>query len=200
MNAKVAPSLNQLGQPSNPVPPQPQVLVPPTYKGKQKKLKPADRRANLRDRLWQGAAQDIWHRHENDGYITVPKLLSLVCALLKSIARNDPTSVYLDLWCRSYDEGIIERIDEDEAAFSSGYVGTRAKRTWRDHMRELERLGFIRIAQDGNSEIGHVLIRNPLMVVQDLRSRPKVKVAEAWWNAYVSRASAVGAALPSDGE
>lgn len=167
-------------------------------KKKKKKLKPAERRAKLRERLWPGSQNLVWTRHQNDGYITVPKLLSLICALLKELARNDPTRVYLDLWCRSYDEGVIERIDEDEAAFSSGYVGTRAKRTWTEHIHELEELGFIKVAADGNSQIGHVLLLNPLVVVDGLRK--KKRVSDEWWNAYVARASAIGAVLPSDEE
>lgn len=174
--------------------------APEQPKKKRKKLKPSERRVKLRDKLWPGAEKQIWHRKDNDGYITVPKLLSLVCALLKQIADNDPTRVYLDLWCRTFDEGIIENIDEDEAAFSSGYVGTRAKRTWTDHMHQLEKLGFVRIAAHGNSAIGHVLILNPLFVVDGLRRKPKSKVSDEWWNAYIARASVIGAVLPSDGD
>jgi hypothetical protein len=170
----------------------------PVHKKKRKKLSPAERRLRLRDQLWPGAEKQIWHRLENDGYITIPKVLSLVCALLKEIADNDPTRVYLDLWCRSWDEAVIEGIDEDEAAFSSGYVGTRAKRTWTEHMDELEKLGFIRVAPNGNNRIGHILIRNPLLVVEELRARPKIKVPEEWWNAFLKRVNEVGAVLPSE--
>jgi hypothetical protein len=167
---------------------------------KKKKLKPSERRLKLREQLWAGMEKQIWDRRENDGFITVPKLLSLICSLMKQIASNDPSRVYLDLWCRSFDEGIIERIDEDEAAFSSGYVGTRAKRTWMEHMYQLAALGFIKIAPHGNSPIGHVLILNPLLVVHELRHKPKSKVPDEWWNAYVARASVIGAVLPSDGD
>lgn len=170
---------------------------PPSFiKQKKKKLKPAVRRAQLREKLWPGSDKMIWTRHENDGYITIPKLLSHVCALMKQLATNDPTRVYVDLWCRSWDEATIERIDEEEAAFSSGYVGTRAKRTWTEHIQQLEKLGFIKVAPDGNSQIGHVLLLNPLLVVDGLRK--KKKVPDEWWNAYIARASAVGAVLPSD--
>lgn len=165
---------------------------------KRKRLKPSERRTKLREQLWPGSEKQIWKRQENDGFITIPKLLSLICALLKELANNDPTRVYLDLWCRSYDEGIIEAIDEDQAAFSSGYVGTRATRTWTEHMYQLEKLGFIKIMAHGNSPIGHVLLLNPLIVVEALRKSTRTKVPPEWWTAYVSRASAVGAVLPSD--
>lgn len=165
---------------------------------KRKKLKPAERRTKLRNKLWPGSETLFWYRKDNDGFITIPKLLSLICALLKDIADNDPSRVYLDLWCRSYDEGIIENIDEDEAAFSSGYDGTRAKRTWTEHIHQLEKLGFIKVAPHGNSRIGHILLLNPLVVVDELRSKPKSNVSDEWWNAYNARASVIGAVLPSD--
>lgn len=168
----------------------------PHKRRKKKKLKPAERRIKLRDRLWPGSEKLIWHRLDNDGYITIPKLLSHICALLKELATNDPTRVYIDLWCRSFDEAIIEKIDEDEAAFASGYVGTRAKRTWTEHIYQLERLGFIKIEPDGNSPIGHILVVNPLLVVDELRK--KKRVSDEWWNSYIARASAIGAVLPSD--
>ena len=116
------------------------------------------------------------------------------------MAANDPTRVYLDLWCRSWDEGIIEGIDPDAAAFSSGYKGTRATRTWSEHMNELMKLGFIKIAPHGNSAIGHVLLVNPLDVVEELRGRKGIHISEEWWNAYLTRADAIGAVLPSDEE
>jgi hypothetical protein len=118
----------------------------------------------------------------------------------RQLAETDPSRVYIDLWCRSFDEGIIENIDEDEAAFSAGYAGTRAKRTWTEHMYRLDKLGFIRIAPHGISQIGHVLILNPLSVIDELRHKPKTKVSDEWWNAYIGRASVIGAVLPSDDE
>ncbi len=166
-------------------------------KEKKKKLPPAERRAKLRERLWPGSGKLTWHRKEHDGYITMPKLLSLVCVLIKDLAGTDPTRVYLDLWFRSFDEAIIQSVDEDEAAFSAGYSGTRAKRTWIEHMRKLEELGFIQIASEGISSIGHVLLLNPIDVVHKLRHAPKSRVLDEWWNAYVARAVVVGAVLPS---
>lgn len=180
----------------------PQPLPPPPafVKKKRKKLSPAQRRMKIRDEFWPAAANEIWNRHENDGFVTIPRLLPLICALIKHNAKNDPTRVYLDLWCRVWDEGVIAAIDEDEAAFSSGYLGTRARRTWIDHINQLVKLGFIRTVPHANSEIGHVLIRNPLIVVEELRSKPKSKVTPEWWSAYIKRASEVGAVLPSDEE
>lgn len=162
------------------------------------RVKPAERRARLRETLWPGFVEKIWDRLKNDGFTTIPRLLSLICSLLKALAKNDPTRVYLDLWCRTFDEGIIENIDPDKAAFSSGYLGNRATRTWTDHMYQLEGLGFIKIKSEGNKQIVHVLILNPLLVIDELHKRKPSKISEDWWTAYVARANAIGAALPSD--
>jgi hypothetical protein len=172
------------------------MTTPTNKKKKRKRLKPDERRKQLRERLWPGSEELIWDRRRNDGWITIPKVLSLICALLKQLAKNDPTRIYIDLWCRSYDEGIIENIDEDKAAFSSGYFRTRASRTWRDHIRELEKLGFIKIATEGNNQIAHILLVNPLYAVDALRKRKKID--DDWWNAYSARANEIGAVLPSD--
>jgi hypothetical protein len=156
----------------------------------------AERRLKIRDAFWKDAEQVIWSRLKVKGFITVPRLLSLACALIKELADDDPTSVYVDLWCRVWDEGLVESVDENDCAFSSGYVGSRAKRTWTDHMWQLQGLGFIRIAPDGNSQIGHVLMLDPIKVCHDLHERGKV--SDEWWAAFVRRAGEIGAALPSD--
>ncbi len=187
-------------EPPEAIPAKPGANQTESRKKKKKKLTPAERRIRLRDRLWPGSENKLWHRLENDGFITIPRLLSLICALLKEVAKNDPTRVYIDLWCRSWDEAVIEAIDPDAAAFSSGYTGTRATRTWNEHMYELEKLGFIKIAPDGNSGIGHVLLVNPLEVVEDLRSKKGIRISQEWLNAYMARADAIGAVLPSDAE
>jgi hypothetical protein len=78
-------------------------------------------------------------------------------------------------------------------------------RTWTEHIHQLEALGFIKVAPDGNSQIGHILLLNPLLVIDELRKGTrklpnKKKISEEWWNAYVARASAISAVLPSDDE
>jgi hypothetical protein len=46
----------------------------------------------------------------------------------------------------------------------------------------------------------HVLLVNPLYVVEELRHKQKSRVSNEWWNAYIARASVTGAVLPSDEE
>lgn len=164
----------------------------------QRKVSKADqRREELRERLWPESANLIWSRKTNDGFITIPRLLPLVMRLIDSLSRKGaPSVVYLDLWTRSFDQGIVTVVDEETFAYSSGYSGTRAVRTWREHVQKLADLGFIKIKPQGNREIAHILILNPLQVCADLyRGKPHV-VTDEWWTAFVHRAGEIGAIVP----
>jgi hypothetical protein len=48
--------------------------------------------------------------------------------------QQDEARRRLDLWCRAFDDYVVEVRDEYEAAFSSGYEGQRAIRTWRERL------------------------------------------------------------------
>ncbi len=160
------------------------------------KAVPARRRERLRETLWPGSGSLIWQRSTNLGFTTVPRLLPLVLHLIRRLTeKGDPTSVYLDLWCRSHDEGIVSIVDEEQCAYAAGYTGTRALRTWREHVGKLADLGFIRVKREGNREIGHVLLVNPLAVCSRLHAEGRVP--EEWWVAFASRASEIGATIPS---
>lgn len=165
--------------------------------GKRKRKKLAERRVELRDELFPGAAQEVWHRLENDGFSTVPRLLPLISSLVNDLSKEgDPSSVYWDLWCRVFDEGFVIIESEEECAYSSGYRGTRAIRTWRERMFVLEGLGFIKIRPSGLRRFAHVLVVNPLLAVARLKKAGKPRIPDEWWGAYKQRADVVGAALP----
>ena len=58
-----------------------------------KPTKAAEKRIQLRETLWPGASDGdgIWDRKQNDGFITVPRLLALIMALIKRLAaKGDP--------------------------------------------------------------------------------------------------------------
>ena len=160
----------------------------------------AQRRVELRDRLFTDADERTWNRKTNDGYFTVPRLLPYIMCLIRSLAekKGDPSAVYFDLWSRAYDEGMATITDEAIAAFESGYSGTRAVRTWRERMRVLEELGFIQAKPSGNRQFAHVLIINPLQVVCQIRGSDPSKVPDELWNAFLARAQEIGASLPFD--
>jgi hypothetical protein len=153
------------------------------------------KRERLRDQLWPDIAPRLWARQDNAGFTTVPRLLSLIVVLIRDLSgKSDPSRVYLDLWLRGFDDAFLNIIQEDQFAFSSGYKGNRAIRSWRERIKQLKALGFIDVKPRGNTEIAYILILNPLDAVARLREQGKVK--DDWWNAYVDRANDIGATLP----
>lgn len=158
---------------------------------------PSSKREELRERLWPNGGELVWSRKTNDGFITIPRLLPLVIHLIKQLApKGDPGRAYLDLWSRSFDEGIISINDEADCAYSSGYIGNRAVRTWREHILALQELGLISVRPRGNREIGHILLLDPIKVCAKLHKQAKSKVPSEWWAAFVERANEIGALLP----
>lgn len=159
--------------------------------------KPSDRRIELREQLWPDSHELVWSRKDNDGFVAIPRLLPLVMKLIGLLAkRGNPGRAYLALWLRSFDEGLVSISDEQAVSYEAGYDGTRAVRTYREHLETLQELKFIRIAPDGIREYGHVLLLNPITVF--VHYRRNGKVTDELWGAFLRRASEVGARIPKD--
>lgn len=161
-----------------------------------RRLTMAMKRKRLRDRLWPEADELVWDRLRNQGFATIPRLLPLVLVLIKTLAgsKGDPTRVYLELWSRVHDEGLVLDADDADCAFASGYTGSRAVRSWRERIFQLKEMGFIEIEPRGGNELGYILILNPLRVAARLAHEKKV--TREWWNAFIGRASEIGAVVP----
>jgi len=158
----------------------------------------ARKREELRETLWPGASANVWSRHRDKGFTTIPRSLPLILRLISELTpKGDASSVYLDLWARSYDEGLLTVHDEQEMAFSAGYDGPRAARTWREHIDTLVDLGFIQTKELGNRDIGHILILDPHKVAAQLHATGGIP--SEWWNAFVTRLNEVGATVPVAG-
>ncbi len=155
------------------------------------------KRERLRERLWPGSGDDLWNRKFEKGFATIPRLLPLVLHLIKILNnKGNPSLAYLELWARAFDEHIITITDEEGAAYACGYTGTRAVRTWREHIFALRELGFIKVASQGNREIAHILLLNPISVCVALHRNNKVP--EEWWAAFAYRAQEIGAEIESE--
>lgn len=158
--------------------------------------KAEDKRRELRDQLWPGAANLIWNRTTDDGWCTVPRTLPLIMTLINEVApkaKGDPSRVYCELWSRVFDEGVIEMEDEADHAYAAGFVTTRGVRTWRERMDVLVDLGFIRVKPDGSRKYGYVLLVHPHDVVAALRKAKRVP--EEWHNTFVHMVGKTGARL-----
>ena len=117
--------------------------------------------------------------------------------LLRQLTRSaggDPTSVYMELWARVYDEGYLQISNPMDNIYASGYSRSRAVRTWQERMRLLEDHGFVRIKPNGAQEFGHILLVNPLLVAARLKSDGRVP--DEWWAAFLSRVDEIGAEVP----
>jgi hypothetical protein len=133
------------------------------------------RRLNLRDELWPDVTEDeLWSRTDFTGFTTIPRTLLLISRIIDSLDKKTAGRVYIDLWCRAFDDYVIEVRDEYEAAFASGYEGQRAIRTWRERLDVLERLGFIRTKKTPHGAYRYVLILEPHQVIADLQAKGKL--------------------------
>lgn len=158
------------------------------------------REAELRKELWPEVTDgEIWHRKRQQGFTTVPRTLPMVMVLMDEMAgKGKPVSrTYLTLWGRVRDEAIVRLQDERLAALESGFGGPRRTTAWRDRMRILQELGFIKTKPGGSGEFTHVLILNPHLVIKrhwESRSKGTApRMSEENYLALKERADDVGA-------
>ena len=122
------------------------------------------------------------------GWFKAPRTLPLVLSLIrdkKLSPKSDPTNVYLELLSRQFGDGIVEIQNEADHAYAAGYTSTRAKRTWEEHMRLLESLGFIKIKGIGPSPYKYVLIVHPSTAIHELEQKGLVQ--KEWMDVYRDR-------------
>jgi hypothetical protein len=152
----------------------------------------SDRLQKIREEFWPQV--DVWTGGEQDkGWFKVPRTLPLILALIQSkevTGNADPTRVYLELLSRQFGEGVVEIQNESEHAYAAGYTSSRAERTWQDHMRCLEKLGFIKIKGIGKHAFKYVALVHPVSALEELRK--KNLVPEDWWDAFRDRRTQTG--------
>ena len=150
----------------------------------------------MRDQLWPGEADRLWHRRTEQGFSTIPRTLPLVMTLIDDLKGKgkDTSRVYLDLWCRQMDDSFVEVTDEDAFAYSCGYsTPGRNVRTWRERIDILRDMGFIGVRPNGSRRYGYILLYHPHKVVAEVQKSGKVSLE--WWGAFAKRATEVGAVL-----
>lgn len=165
----------------------------------------SDKTVALRERFWPELTyEELWSRKEFDGFVTIPRTMPIILGIINDLTKNQPAaSTYLSLWCRAFDEMYISLQNSEDIAFSAGFTGQRAVRTWQERMRSLENLGFIKVAAGPRGNLSHAAIPNPHFVIRRLRAKKTAGLTEAAYNSLVERASEVGAsdltiALPED--
>jgi hypothetical protein len=145
-----------------------------------------EQRRKKRDEFWPN--EDAWTGEGEKGWFFAPRTLPLILSLLKSKAisgRSDPTKVYLELWARHIDGGLIEMEHEGVHAYAAGYAGKRGVHTLQEQMKILEKNGFIRTRRIGNQQYRYVLLVHPTTAIKRLRDAGKVP--DDWWATYRDR-------------
>lgn len=152
-----------------------------------------DRRTKrLRDSLWPDAATRIWEYKTSDGWLNIPRSMPVVMRILDSLTKGQPvSSTYLELWCRTYNDGFVTASRPREMAFFSGFDGERAQRTWLSRIRKLHDLGFIDVKEGPSGPVSYILINNPYTPLKELRDCGII--SDRFWNALIARMIEIGA-------
>lgn len=156
----------------------------------------AKRHEEIKARFFADFADQTWDRRKEKGFCTIPRTLGLVMTLLNHLSkRQDLSRVYFELWCRAFDEGVVDVIDEESIAYASGYTTpTRNVRSWRERISTLEKLGFIKTRHVGSRKFRYILILHPHRVIETLRGEDRI--SEEWYSAYLNRMTDIGGEVP----
>lgn len=152
------------------------------------------RQLEVRRKLWPDVSTEMtWDRTNRDGFVTMPRAMPLIMRTMDYLSgKGAPVSaVYLDIWCRTFDECFIQITKPEEMASYSGFSGQRAGRTWRERLVKLAELNFINIKHGLTKEVQFVLILNPYHVIA--KSYADGKIPLEMWNSLMVRAAEIGA-------
>jgi hypothetical protein len=70
---------------------------------------------------------------------------------------------------------------------ASGYTGATSERTWKERMKKLEELGFIKIASGKYGDISSVLIYNPHKVLKKHKEKKTPGFDEKTYNCILEQ-------------
>ena len=157
------------------------------------------KRSQLRESLWPGCEPKLWHRSKEDGWSTIPRTIPLVLILIDLLKPGvDASRVYLELWCRQFDDSFVPIDDEEGLAYACGYMAPgRNIRSLRERLDLLSKLGLIEIKPNGSKKYGYALLLNPHQVAKKIRDENTgPEIQDKWWGAFVKRVIEIGATIP----
>jgi len=130
-----------------------------------------DRAAQFREELWSDVAEDdLWHRTEH-GWVVSPRTMPLIINIIDALTKNASAGyTFFCLWSRSIVEQVVEIPNPLDLATESGFSGGRRVYTWRQRMKALEELGFIKCSK-GTHDYQVVLVLHPHRVIKKLKAR-----------------------------
>jgi len=144
-------------------------------------------KAELRASLWPELDQKrLWIYKETGGWLNIPRAMPLLLRIMDTMSKGKPVSaVYLDLWCRTFNDSFVIANKPREMAFYAGFNGERAERTWADRMAILVKLGFIETKEGPTGPMSYVLILNPFLVLKEHRAQGTI--GQNAYNALLER-------------
>ena len=84
------------------------------------------------------------------------------------IRKREPvSSTYLELWCRTNDDGFVVQSKQAEIAFASGFSGQRGVSTWKERVRKLEALNFLISKPGVSGSLHYVQLWNPYLIIKN---------------------------------
>lgn len=142
----------------------------PTFQ--RKRTKADQRREQQRRLLFSDVADsDLWS-HTNQGWCWMPRTMPHILHAIRALTKgSNAAEAYVALWCHSVSESIVEMRNKASMIAAAGYGGATSERTWKERMRKLEELGFIRIASGIHGDISTVLLLNPHKVLRDHKEK-----------------------------
>jgi hypothetical protein len=132
-----------------------------------KRTKADQRREQQRRLLFSNVTDDQLWSHKFNGWAWVPRTMPLILQLIRLMSKGaSAAETYFSLWCHCISESVVEMNNMPSLIISAGYSGPTAERTWKERMKKLEELGFIKIASGKYGDMSCVLILNPHKVLQ----------------------------------
>ncbi len=153
-----------------------------------------ERAIERRNELWPEVGEDAsWNRTGSNGFSTIPRTLVLIGTIADMLAAKNKriSTTYLGLWCRVWDTGVVNVDNEYELATEAGFTGERRAYTWRDRIKQLSELGFIKVKPGSKGPYQNILIINPYHVLCNLHEKKSIQ--SEYWQFLLDRTSEIGA-------
>lgn len=144
----------------------------------------AKKRMALRDALWADAEGQTWPPSNREGgWARMPRTIGvLACVMAENSKGVDLLRTYLELLARTPEEGIVEIGNEEEHAALAGFTANaRGVRSWRERLKALAGLGFIKVFGAARG-VDQVVMVHPKVAMHALRLERKV--SDALWAQY----------------
>ncbi|ESX68764.1 hypothetical protein NKJ87_06330 [Mesorhizobium sp. M0027] len=155
-----------------------------------------DKQAELRKEVFGLLDPELtWSRKTAKGFTTIPRTMPLIGAIMDALSgKGKPVArTFLELWCRSNDDGFVTLSKQAETAFASGFSGERTVSTWKERVRRLEELGFLITKPGVSGNLHYVQLWNPYIVIKYHKGQDTQGFRADLYHALFERVQDIGA-------